>query len=92
MFGSVNAKLTFEFYLLRTEVDEEAIVDSCCRQVVDELHLMDLLQCLHRFQFQNQSLLDDDISFVVTDANAIIKNAERHFRFTFDSMLPDFYQ
>lgn len=49
MFGSVNAKLTFEFYLLRAEVDEEAIVDSCCCQVVDELHLMNLLQYLHCF-------------------------------------------
>ena len=49
MFGSVNSELTFEFYLLRAEVDEEAIVDACCSKVVDELYLMDLLQCLHRF-------------------------------------------
>lgn len=79
------------FYSFSTKVYEESIINPCRREVVDKLYFMGGTQVLYGFQFQDESVIYDDVSLILSNDDSIVIYLYRFLRLKRQIQLTQFY-
>jgi hypothetical protein len=60
-----------------TEIEQQAQVQRCCRQIVDALRHVRLIECANRFQFNQDSIVHQQVGYILAGHDTVVINSNR---------------